>query len=209
MTALVNNLGILVVAAGSSSRLGQPKQFIIIEGQPLITRVAQLASKFSKKVYCILGCEAEVISPRLERLPVVCLVNEHWQQGMGASIACGITQLSDDIDAALILLCDQWALTHADIEQLVDQWQADPEKIIASRYVDKKQTEPVCGVPVIFPRKYFAELTELKNSGGRKLLEYYCSEVINVGIANAAFDLDTPDDLRVLRDCYPGGNSVD
>jgi len=209
VTTLVNNLGILVIAAGSSTRLGQAKQFIMIDGQPLITRIARLAGEFSKNVYCILGCEAEKILPRLEPLPVVCLINEHWQQGMGASIACGVAQLGDDIDAALILLCDQWALTHADIDQLVDQWQTNPKKIIASQYFDKKQAEPVCGVPVIFPRKYFAELTELKKIGGRKLLEYYRSEVIHVGIANAAFDLDTPDDLRILRDCYPGGSSVD
>ncbi len=200
VTTLVNNLAVLVMAAGESARLGQPKQLVAIDGQTLVEKTAGLAARFSNRVYCILGHQAETIASRLKVLPVTCVTNARWAQGMGSSIACGIDQLGDDIDAALVLLCDQWALTPADIGKLVRQWQVDPGKITASRYYPKHQAERVTGVPVIFPRRYFTELTQLSQTGARGLLTRYPDQVLEVVIDRAGFDLDTPDDLRSLRD---------
>ncbi len=194
------NLAILILAAGESARLGQPKQLVTIAGQTLVEKTAGLAARFSNQVYCILGHRAKTIASRLEALPVTCVTNARWAQGMGSSVAHGVTQLGDDIDAAMILLCDQWALTPVDIERLVEQWQANPGKIVASHYRPKHQAERITGVPVIFPRRYFTELTQLSQSGARGLLARYPGQTLEVVIDHAGFDLDTPEDLRALRD---------
>ncbi len=196
----MGKLAILVLAAGKSRRLGQPKQLVVVDGQTLLERTARLAGEFSREVYCVLGYDAKNIAVVLEKLPVTCLTNKNWESGMGSSIALGVSQLGRDIDAVLILLCDQWALTHKDMDMLHQQWKANPQKIVASRYLDDENNEQVCGVPAVFPRKYFCQLTQLKKTGARKLLANYRSEVIDVEINNAGFDLDEPRDLQTLRE---------
>ncbi len=198
----MNNLAIVILAAGNSLRLGQPKQLVMIDGQPLVARVARLASKFSNNVYCILGDRAGKISSSLKQHSVTCLTNKDWQLGMGSSIAWGVSQLGEDIEAVLILLCDQWALNHRDLTRLCQQWQASPDKIIASTYFDGNPIRRVRGVPAIFPGRYFAELKMLKKTGARTLLTSYYNEVIAIEIDNAGLDLDTPVDLVKVRDFY-------
>ncbi|MEI6051730.1 MAG: NTP transferase domain-containing protein, partial [Opitutaceae bacterium] len=86
--------GAIILAAGASSRLGSPKQLLLLDGQPLVTRAAQAAlTAGAWPVVVVLGAHAEKIRPALARLPVIVVENAAWPEGMAASIRTGITTL--------------------------------------------------------------------------------------------------------------------
>ena len=189
-------LGIIIIAAGNSSRLGQAKQLIEISGVSLLQKTLSIAEQLSNDSVCILGHDADRFESKLERSSCKILVNENWLLGMGSSIACGVNFFMGKVDAVMILLCDQYRLTMADLTQLVEQWQNEPDKIIASQYIEKKCNKLIEGAPAIFPNRYFDSLIRLEEKGARDILNK--DNVIVVSLDNAAFDLDTADDLKAL-----------
>jgi molybdenum cofactor cytidylyltransferase len=198
----MSTIAIIIVAAGNSSRLGQPKQLIPINGISMLYSVAKIATRISKQVMCIVGFNAEKHTEELKSLAIDCLVNPNWQQGMGSSIACGIKNLADDTDSVMILLCDQWAVTTQDLNKLVVQWKKQPEKIIASCYSDLKTKKKIIGVPAIFPQHYFSQLSQLEKTGARKIILNNLENVMPIKLENASFDLDTKEDLSLLNNAY-------
>ncbi len=107
-----NKVGGLLLAAGGSSRLGQPKQLLQFKGKTLLRHAAEaMAGSMCDPVVVVLGAETERSANEIEGLPVVACVNENWQIGMSSSIKAGLAKLcreiEPDIDAVLISLCDQ------------------------------------------------------------------------------------------------------
>src|SRR5476651_1174100 len=79
--------GIIILAAGSSSRLGKPKQNLIYNGKTLLQNAIDTASSsLCKPIMVVLGANAVVIKPTIESLPVNILNNENWQEGIASSI---------------------------------------------------------------------------------------------------------------------------
>ncbi len=193
-------LGIVIIAAGNSSRLGQAKQLVEIAGVSLLQQSINIAKRFSENSVCVLGYEAERLETKLKYSTSKILINESWQQGMGSSISCGVNFLSDKIDAVMILLCDQYRLTGSDLERLIQTWQSNPQKIVASQYFEKKCNKLIKGAPAIFPKPYFASLMALKEKGARDILKKNQTRVTAVLLKNAAFDLDTKDDLTEFKE---------
>jgi molybdenum cofactor cytidylyltransferase len=199
------NLAIIIIAAGSSSRLGQPKQLVEFNDVNLLQRITILATSLSDNVSCILGYQAEVMQKKTSHLNIRTVINKIWQQGMGTSIALGVEQQIASVDGVLILLCDQWLIEREDLVSLINCWQRHPHKIIASRFKtqlnlnNSKNAHEINGSPAIFPSSYFEKLKTLKNSGAKKLLQNN-SEVVTVNLNNAQFDLDTPEDLKKLKE---------
>lgn len=195
------NLAILIPAAGSSSRLGQSKQLVKIDKCPLLLNrielCADVLSKIDGKVYCVLGANVDEIRRQVFTSYCEFMWCEQWQKGLAHSIAFGIKQLPQQTSAVLILLSDQWALKKEDIEQLIQQYQQNPTKIIASHYND------TLGVPAIFPRQYFDKLSnvnaQFQHIGAKKLLQQHRDDVIAIDLSNAQFDLDTPAQLEHLN----------
>ncbi|MEO5719058.1 MAG: NTP transferase domain-containing protein, partial [Chthoniobacterales bacterium] len=96
-------IGAVILAAGSSSRLGQPKQLLQYEGQALVRRAALAALDAGcEPVVLILGAAREKIAPTLHGLALTILPNESWERGMGTSLRLGVTVLRD-CDALLLL----------------------------------------------------------------------------------------------------------
>lgn len=193
-------LGIVIIAAGNSSRLGKAKQLIEISGVSLLQKTVSIAEELSKYSVCILGYEAGRLESNLNSSNCKILVNERWLVGMGSSIACGVDFFIDKVDAIMILLCDQYRLTMTDLKPLVEQWQNEPDKIIASQYFEKKHNKLIEGAPAIFPKQYFGSLTALKENGARDILTENQKKVIAVLLENAAFDLDTENDLKEFEE---------
>ena len=191
----MSKLAIIIIAAGNSSRLGQPKQLVSKGHCSLLKYTAEIALQHTQSVTCVVGYDAKTISRELNGLSVECLINLNWQQGMGTSIACGIKNLTQDIDGVMILLCDQWALTSQDLEMLIQQWKQNPTEIVASQYPGKKSEADIIGVPAIFSKQFFNQLAQLKETGARKILMSNLDNVIPLKIQNAELDLDTPEDL--------------
>ena len=197
-TEFNEKLAVIILAAGSSSRLGQSKQLIEINGQSLLERQCDLALSVTKNVYCVLGCAIHIHQQVIKNKPVDVVINEKWQQGMSTSIAAGVRVLPDHIDSVMILLVDQWQLNVGHIERLIELWRKTPENIIvASRCYSEKLKQ---GPPVIFPKKYFTQLTQLTGElGAKPILTKHSKSIQRIEMSDAFIDLDTPEQLTMLQ----------
>ncbi len=190
------SLAIIVLAAGCSARLGQPKQLINYHHQTLVERQLQLALRISSNVSCVLGFDAQRIQQKIAHLDVKVVENQQWQQGLASSIACGVNHVADDCEAVMLLLVDQWQLQVADLQKLTAQWCKNPQTIVATSAEHLKAFGP----PVIFPQAYFKQLASLQQGQGAKsLLKQYQDKVIFVAMESAFVDLDTPEQLAHFR----------
>jgi molybdenum cofactor cytidylyltransferase len=182
--------GLILLAAGGSSRMGQPKQLMPWKGNTLLRHACatSLATSF-RPVVVVLGCEAEKCRRELFDLEVVSVINEKWQRGLGTSIATGIAAIEihkPETPAALIMLVDQPAITPEFLTLLLLTWQQSPDKIVATQYPNG------AGVPALLPRRYFAELRALDGDrGARALIAQEKSHVISLTPNIPLVDLDT------------------
>lgn len=186
----------ILLAAGGSSRLGQPKQLLQIDGESLVRRTARaLFGLNPARVVVVTGGSSERVSNELKGLPVHIQHNPDWPAGMGSSIALGASQIPAEADGVLILLCDQWCIDTADLNQIVSRWTSDISRIYAASWNDENA---FCyGPPVMFPRKYIHELEMLKGEHGARSVINRCQhEARFIVLENAAFDVDVPADLK-------------
>lgn len=188
------NFHVLILAAGASTRLGQPKQLVHIGGRPALHGVVSSAVALGgHAVTVVIGAHAAELTRLLGHSPASVIVNRHWEEGMASSIRCGLGALPPTCDAVLILLGDQVAVTADDLKRLASAWKEQDSVIAAATY------EQHVGVPAIFPRIVFSELAQLRgDQGARKILERNNFRLVRVPMPNAAVDLDTPDDLAAL-----------
>ncbi|MDB5110317.1 MAG: MobA-like protein [Mucilaginibacter sp.] len=189
--------GVIILAAGSSSRLGKPKQNLVFQGQTLLQKAIQNAlNSVCENVIVVLGANAEMIQPTLTNQPVPVIYNPDWQEGMASSIRHGIAELQQSIPtttAAILMLCDQPFADAAIINQLVQKKSASPKSIIASAY------DGTIGVPALFDQSFFSELLQLTgNEGAKKLLLKYADEVVTIPFLLGDIDIDTVDDYERL-----------
>lgn len=184
-------LGAILLAAGSSSRLGRAKQLLEIEGEPLVARQAKcLVQLQPATVIVVTGAEHEGVSAALENLPVTLVHNPDWAQGMGSSLACGIRAMPERVRAALVVLCDQWKLEIGDLESLVSAWEADPKAAVVAQY------SGTTGPPAILPRALFDQLSRLRgDTGAKRILKRWNGSVDMLAMQNAAPDIDVSQDL--------------
>lgn len=191
---MANNLHILLLAAGASTRLGQPKQLVRMGGQSLLERACDAALSIENQgVTVVLGAHCEAIRPSVEQLPVQILVNENWASGMGSTIAYGMDNLPPDTDAVLLLLCDQPFVSTDLLNDLVSKWQQHPAHIVASAYSDSY------GPPAVFGKDFFAGLAALKGQqGAKKLMQQHTEKLLLVDFPEGLLDIDTPADLSRL-----------
>ena len=190
--------GVVILAAGASSRMGAPKQLLALEGRPLLVRAAEAAlASPAWPVIVVLGARAEQIRPVLARLPVLVTENPAWSEGMAASIRAGVTtlqQFSRHLDGVVIALCDQPAFSAASIARLVAAQRQTGRSIVAARYSGRH------GAPALFLREHFPTLAALTGEeGARALLNADPARVAPVDLPELAVDLDTPEDLAALQ----------
>jgi molybdenum cofactor cytidylyltransferase len=190
----MSSLHVLILAAGASTRLGQPKQLVKLGGRPVLHRVVSNAvSLAGHAVTVVIGAHAGEMTHLLAHSPASVIVNRGWAEGMGSSLRFGVAALPPACEAALVLLGDQVGVTLDDLKRLAGAWQGEESMIAASVYAGH------IGVPAIFPRICFSELAELRgDQGARKILERNSYRLVRVLMPNAALDLDTPQDLVAL-----------
>jgi molybdenum cofactor cytidylyltransferase len=196
-------LGGLLLAAGGSERLGQPKQLVLLGGESLLHRTVNLLLTQISDLVVVTGAFAPEVRQQLQNLAVRVEQNNRWQAGMGGSIAAGMEAVSDDRDGVLIMLCDQWRIGHEDLQALIRTWKKEPQTIATANWGENN------GPPVIFPRRFFDKLRRLRGEQGAKSLLSLQSGICHVEIPNAQFDLDTDEDLQCLRDWDSQHGSAD
>jgi molybdenum cofactor cytidylyltransferase len=182
----------ILLAAGASRRLGTPKQLLVWRGETLLRRTARLALEAGfRPVRVVLGAEAPRCEATLRDLDVEIVANPAWEAGMSTSLRAGLEGLAADVDAVLVLVCDQPALSLGHLESLRAAQLAHPETAVASGYAGAR------GIPVLFPRVFFERLERLQGDrGARSLLQG--EDVLEVPFPGGEFDLDTPEDLTRL-----------
>ena len=192
------SLHVLVLAAGASTRLGQPKQLVQLGGRPALHIVVSNAVALAgNAVTVVVGAHARDVTHLLAHSPASVIVNRHWEEGMGSSLRFGIAALPPACDAVLVLLGDQVTVTADDLKRLASAWKGEESMIAASVYLQQ------VGVPAIFPRLVFPELSELRGDrGARTVLERNSYRLVRVPMSNAAIDLDTPADLAALTERF-------
>ena len=186
----------VVLAAGLSRRMGEPKLLLPLDGVPVIrATVERVRSSGVDAVLVVAGAEHEAVRAALAGLPVEIVVNPHPETGQASSVRTGIAALSPGVDAALIALGDQPFLPPEVIPALLAERRRSGKPIAAPRYRDGR------GNPVLFDRAVFPELLQVSgDQGARSVVE---RDPERVALAPFDFpmpaDLDTPEDYRRLR----------
>lgn len=193
----------VIPAAGASTRLGQPKQLLRIDGhESLLRRTARLAVEAGcAPVLAVLGYEAEKMAPELTRLPVEIVVNANWREGMGASLRAGmeaVLRIDPLPDSVLVLVCDQPRLTADHLRTLLARHHAAfgtvHSAITASVYAGR------AGVPAIFSSDWFSELARSSaDRGARDLIQAQAAGVQRIPWPEGELDLDRPEDLAAIE----------
>lgn len=188
----------ILLAAGPSSRLGQAKQLVKVDGESLVKRATRMLLKLDpSSLTVVTGFADDAVEHQLSELPVRLARNDDWEQGMGSSIACGAQNISEEVDGVLITLCDQWRLDGRDLIRLISMWRSDISCISTALWHEDKGS--IYGPPALFPRKLIRELSVLEGSRGAKaLIDQNLANVRFVEMENAAYDLDRPEDLEQL-----------
>lgn len=190
-------VGAVILAAGSSSRMGRPKQTLRFRGESLLRRAAQAAlGAGCYPVIVVTGAHSDLSRRELEGLDVREVLNTSWETGMASSVRVGLEgfiSTDRDADAAVLLLCDQPHVTADIISGLVAAYRSTGSPIIASTYGG------TFGVPALFSRALFAELTRLEGmSGAKEVIRRHTQEAHFLPFRHGEVDVDTPADFSRL-----------
>ncbi len=189
--------GIIILAAGSSSRLGRPKQNVVYNGNTLLQNTINAAlATDCEKIMVVLGANYELILPTIEHFNINILPNKNWQEGMASSIRLGLAsllELQPESKQVIFTVCDQPYLSPEILNGLIVTQNQTKANIVASNYGEH------LGVPVLFGQCYFAELMQLiGDEGAKKLVKKYIEQVENYPFLLGEVDIDTLDDLEKL-----------
>lgn len=194
-----SKVAIIILAAGSSKRLGYPKQLIKIDGETLILKMVKEAihSK-GKPVVVVLGSTYKLIQSEIENLNIEIVINQEWQFGIGSSIHAGIKFLKKkfpEVDGCLLMVCDQVFLRTVILDKLIQFFSSSNHGIVASKYAD------TFGVPVVFDKEYFDQLLKTPlNEGAKKIVMRYKELVKSIPFQEGIYDLDLPEDHKKLKE---------
>lgn len=197
------NCGIVLLAAGESSRMGRPKQLLRFEGKSLLGHAVQVAlDTVQEPVIVVLGANAPLFLPELDKQPVHTVLNPDWTEGMASSIRLGLSALLErdsSVDAAVFMVCDQPFMSSALLKELIAKRKDTGKAIIASTYGN------TAGTPAVFNKSIFPELLALAgDTGARKLIRQHPDLLATVPFLLGNIDIDTPQDYEALRKNRPG-----
>jgi molybdenum cofactor cytidylyltransferase len=189
--------GIIILAAGNSSRLGEPKQLLQFNGQSLIRHITRAALEtVGENTVVVTGSSSALIERELSGLPCTLAFNENWGEGMSASIKTGIRtpQLRNpQIRGIILAVSDQPFVSAATFHALIQLSEGAQSGIVASEYSGS------LGTPAFFASSYFPALLELTGAeGAKKLFKRYSGDVSAYPFPQGSIDIDTQDDYKLL-----------
>jgi len=192
------NIAVVVLAAGGSTRLGRPKQLVEFKGKTLLKHTMDEVVRvgFQTKIL-VLGARQEEIQGKIDSSGFKAVINTDWKQGMASSIKVGLEAAmgeEEGLNHVLFLVSDQPFLESKNLIKLVQTQLRENPKATYSQYGEN------IGVPAIFGKEAFPLLLNLKGDEGAKKLMHmedfkYCTEVFKKG----GFDVDTEADVQQLK----------
>ncbi len=192
----MKNTCIIILAAGSSSRLGMPKQFLPFNNKTLLQHTVDEAwLSGAGKVLVVTGFEADTVSKAIEEQPVDIVFNRTWRDGMASGIVAGVgaAMISDSIDSIIIAVCDQPFISAEIFGKLYRTHIESQKPIVVSAYSD------TVGTPALFSKQYFDELLSLKGTeGAKKIVKANSGAAGMVAFPMGYIDIDTKIDYEKL-----------
>jgi len=192
------NYSIIILAAGSSTRFGKPKQLLNYKGRKLIQHIISIASEsVANKTIVVLGAHHELISPQIEMNEKVhVFINEEWNEGIASSIRAGLKKLqiiNPASDGAILSVCDQPFITTQLLNDLIAEKNQSQKNIVACEY------ENTMGIPVLFDKTLFPDLMELKgDTGAKKIIMQHKSVTATISFPLGNIDIDTSEEYQAL-----------
>ena len=189
--------GIVLLAAGASSRLGKPKQLLPYKGTTLLKHAVQLAVDAAlKPIVIVVGANANILNIEIEESQANIVMNETWQEGMASSIRTGLQkmlELEPTINSVIMMVCDQPFVTVQLLQDLMAKHIETGKPIIASNYKNN------LGTPALFDATIFSELMQLKgDTGAKKILSNHPEWVAAIDFPMGEIDIDTEEDYKKL-----------
>jgi molybdenum cofactor cytidylyltransferase len=190
----------VILAAGSSRRLGFPKQLLVYGGKTLLERTIALAGDATGIApLVVLGCHRRYLSAICEKQGAEHCTSKNWYEGMGASFKTGLKYILDrplQLDGVLFLVCDQPGLKADHLTAMMRVASQSLEGIVASRY-----SHSAWGVPALFKRNMWSDLMTLQTAKGAKsFIKQKLHNTCFVDFPAGGFDIDTQADLQQLID---------
>jgi len=195
MTEEKNKTGIVILAAGSSSRLGQSKQLLKFNNEYLINRMIRVSfDSQADMVYLVLGADKEEILSILNSDKTTIIFNDKWEQGIGSSIKAGLSAaIKDNMDAVLFIVVDQIKIKTETINNLIEKFRSSNYPICASSYGSTH------GIPAIFDKSLFQDILMLDDMKGcKRIIERNIENTLLLDFPGGEIDIDTADDLKKL-----------
>jgi molybdenum cofactor cytidylyltransferase len=190
------NVSIIILAAGASSRMGAPKQLLLVDGKTLIKRICDTAMDTTcHPIVVVLGANRNLIRNETERMPITVIDNPQWENGMSSSIKMGLAgayMTEKAIEAVIFLTVDMPYVSAELINKMIEKAESDEKiEIVACKY------ENQMGIPVLFKRSIFTDLLELSgDEGAKKVVVKNKDKTVFIDFPEGKLDLDTVEEYR-------------
>ena len=190
----MRRIGGIILAAGGSTRLGEPKQLLVFHGETLVHAAVRAAQEGGCDPVCVVtGHARAAVEHAVADLAPILAHNKEWQRGMGSSARLGLGAVHD-ASAVVLLACDQPAVDGKVIRALIGQHEHSGRAIVASHY------SGTLGIPALFAQSCFAELQGLPDDCGAKaVILADPARVASLEFPGGALDIDVPEDLWAWR----------
>jgi CTP:molybdopterin cytidylyltransferase MocA len=190
----------LILAAGSSRRMGSPKQLLLIDGRPMLERVVEQATASTlDAVVVVLGAAADEIQPRVDFGRAGILFNPNHAAGMASSLRAGLTSMSDGVDRIMVMLGDQPDLDASLLDRLLALQETSGLPAAALSF--KGLLHP----PVVLKRELWGDLMTLEGDVGcRAVIRARPELVARLPVERDLkhpVDVDTPEDYARILAC--------
>jgi len=189
-----SDYAIIILAAGASRRLGNPKQLVDFKGDTLLNHSINAAKKIpNTDLYVILGSQFEKIFLTMPK--VKCFVNPKWERGMGDTISFSVQAIAHKKYKGMVFTtCDQPYLNTSILKNILKGFEQSKKKIIVSKYENGQ------GIPSFFSNNYFNQLIKLKGDDGAKaIIKNNLGDVGFVEFEKGDIDIDTRQDLKKIK----------
>jgi molybdenum cofactor cytidylyltransferase len=201
-----DRIGAVVLAAGTSSRMGEPKQLLRLGERTVLGQTLEnLRGAHVEQTVLVLGFAAETIARQTSVEGIKVVFNEHYRDGMGSSLRAGLAALNPEINGALVVLADQPFVGLATIDRLIERYLESGAQIVIPTYRGFR------GNPVLLDRSVFAEVMALTGDiGCRAIFGSHTEGIVKVSVEDVGvlLDLDSPYDFERMQGFFRSQESA-
>jgi molybdenum cofactor cytidylyltransferase len=186
----------ILLAAGTSSRMGSNKMLFPLEGESVLRRAVRraLAGGLSPLIV-VLGHESDKAWSQIEDLPCQWALNPMYRDGINSSVKAGILAVQRAARAAMVMLADMPFVTSEMIATMIERYRASEAPLVISDYAG------VNAPPMLYDRSLFPEILVMEGEGcGRQVVKRHRDEAEVLAWPESALaDLDVPEDYERVK----------